>query len=209
VGLFAAFCLTAQAAEVVGPTDVKQGRPACFMMQGLPKEHLESFNWGVFPKPDDALILDLMDRSQNPVYVFWTETAGKYVLFADVNVPGEYELLLHEFSVGESPIPPPPPPPPIQNMTVLVVEDSSQHNSQMATVLISALWRDWLRANEHEFRIVDKIHAAADVVTWIERAGDDLPHVFFLDGSRIAYEGGLPGSAEEFLTLIRDYGIEE
>ena len=97
--------------EIIGPTTVKAGRMAAFQLNGLPIEFLKSFDWVVFNKPDDAVILDLADRrTGQPVLVFQSETPGHYAIIADINVlPLEdCQLIVHEFMVGEGPVPPPP-----------------------------------------------------------------------------------------------------
>lgn len=99
---------TPAAAEVVGPSEVEPGMPAVFTLRGMSHEHIGDFDWQLFRKPKDAMVLDLADRAGNPVMVVWTKTTGVYAIIADVNVPGEYRLIVHEFTVGE-PVPPPPP----------------------------------------------------------------------------------------------------
>ncbi len=99
------------AAEIKGPSQVPAGTPAIFKMVGLPPEHLDKFNWRVFAAPKGAIVLDLADRSGNPVLMFWSPTAARCAVIADVNVPpDQFELLVHEFVVG-SPEPGPGPKP--------------------------------------------------------------------------------------------------
>jgi len=92
------------AATLDGPTEVPAGMPAVFTMRGIPSDYLNQFNWQVFNKPADAMVLDLADRQGNPVMMFWSRTAAKCAVIADVNVPpDQFELIVHEFTVGKGP----------------------------------------------------------------------------------------------------------
>ena len=119
----ACFC---EAATIDGPTKVELGTPAVFTIKDVPTEHLDKFDWQIFGKPDDAMVLDLADRQGNPVLVFWCKTPGRYAVIADVNVPpDQFELIIHEFVVGKvgpDPDPPPPPPSDLSEFTVGLVK---------------------------------------------------------------------------------------
>jgi len=88
--------------------------PAVFVMKGIPADNIKDFDWQIYNKPADAMVLDLADRQGNPVLMFWSKTATKCAVVCDVNVPGDFQLILHEFVVGtpEPPKPPDPPKPP-------------------------------------------------------------------------------------------------
>jgi len=120
------FCLAClcEAASIDGPTEVELGTPAIFTIKDLPAEHLDKFDWQVFGKPDDAMVLDLADRQGNPVLIFWCRTPGRYAVIADVNVPpDQFELIIHEFVVGEvSPDPPLPPTSDLSAFTAGLIE---------------------------------------------------------------------------------------
>lgn len=212
------------AAEINGPSQVTLGMPALFTMTGLPPEHLDKFNWEIFAAPKDAMLLDLVDRSGNPVLVFWSPTAAHCAVIADVNVPpDQFELLVHEFVVG-SPEPEPEPrpepepePEPAEEVSCLLlyesadVDEASYLGNITTSQIIRRLASDRLHllfADPDELDEADRTTAA--VKTWVEYAARNklgLPRWFIVNertGDLIATVDA-PRSVPETVKLLRRY----
>jgi len=220
------FCLpplSAWPAEIKGPSQVPAGTPAIFRMTEIPPEHLDSFNWKVFAAPKDALILDLADRSGNPVLMFWSRTPAKCAVIADVNIPGHFELLVHEFSVG-SPGPEPEPKPepkpepePAEEVSCLLLYESEDVDelAYLANITTSQIVRKLasdrlhlLFADPDELDETDATSAA--VKTWVAYAAEKklgLPRWFVINertGALIA-TAAAPRTVADTVKLIRRY----
>jgi len=201
-----------RAVAIVGPEKVKPGRMAAFQLKGLPAESLNAFDWIVFNKPDDAVVLDLADRrTGEPVLVFQSETPGKYALIADVNVlPLEdCQLLVHEFVVGEPNPPPPPPPPPNKVTFGRIVEERDNHSKlpiEQVWVIDSSKVRALFDAGNFQVRDDDvedeKDKAPPEWVPFIKRARDviGLPALFLMDSKgQVVWEGPVPADVTKAL----------
>ena len=157
---------------------------------------------------------------------FGTKAEGTYLLAVAVprdNVLDYAECVVivgdGEEDEDDSPDPPPPPPPPppgpIQEMTVLVVEESSQRTPEQAAILMCYPCRKWLTDNGHRMRIVDKDvkdqsgQVPADLERFIDPPPDILPYVFLVDANGVTHwQGPLPDTLDEFQALWKEYGAE-
>jgi hypothetical protein len=216
-------CLPLRAAEIKGPSKVALGMPAIFTMVGIPAEHAQAFNWQVFAAPADALVLDLADRAGNPVLMFWSPTAARCAVIADVNVPGQFELLLHEFTVGgPSPKPDPgpgpkPDPAPAEEVSCLLLYESEDVDDlpYLGNITTSQTIRrldspkcHLLFADKDELNERDE-HTPA-VKTWVEYAARHklgLPRWFIVDeksGALVA-TAAAPRTVAETVDFLRRY----
>lgn len=158
-------CTVAKGAEIQGPKEVKNGYTVTFAVGGIPKENLHDTNFVLFPDKKAQLwfVAREFGGAGRPICIFQSFKPGTYAVLVDVNVPGSYELLKHEFVVGgqddededededdeEDPIPGP-----VAKLLVLIVEDSrSNRTNQNAAVLSSSAWRQWLEQNGHRHRL--------------------------------------------------------
>jgi hypothetical protein len=188
-------------------------------MIGLAPEHLSSFNWMVFAAPPGAMVLDLADRSGNPVLMFWSPKPGRCAVIADVNIPGAFALLVHEFSVGSGPVPPPPPPPPppAEEVSCLFLYESADVDEApyLGNITTSQLVRrlgsskfHLLFADKNELDEADRTTPA--VKTWVAYAAKHklgLPRWFIVNertGDLIATAES-PRSVPETVKLLRRY----
>jgi len=215
----------AQAAAMLdGPTQVEAGQPALFVMKGIPQEHLATFNWQVFNKPADAMVMDLADRQGNPVMLVWTQTAAKCAVIADVNIPGEYSLIVHEFTVGEpNPQPQPQPDPdpdpqpnpgPTKATWGIIIEERDDRDDlgpQRAMVMESAQVRALFKAGHFQCRDDDVVNESGEVPSdmkpYIDRARElGLPSLFLLDDNgHVLSEGPVPSDVPAAVKLIQKY----
>jgi hypothetical protein len=205
-------------AEVIGPSKLEAGVPGAFTMKGVPAEYLADFDWQVFNRPEDAMVVDLMDRAGNPVIFFWSRTPAKCAIIADVNIPGQYQLKIHEFQVGEpAPPPPPPPPPPAKKVTALLLYESDHVDDQypwLANVIGSQKLRRLQSAKfDLDFADADqkdeKRQPSADVAKWRKYAEDNglpLPR-WFLRNERdeLIHEAAVPKEVDASVKLLRDH----
>jgi len=210
------------AATIKGPSQVTAGTPAIFKMVGLPPEHLDKFNWQVFAAPKDALVLDLADRSGNPVLMFWSRTPAKCAVIADVNVPpDQFVLLVHEFVVG-SPGPDPDPKPdpkpdPAEEVSCLLLYESADVDeaAYLGNVTTSQIIRKLASARLHLlFADPDELDetdaTSAAVKTWVAYAAKHelaLPRWFIVNektGALIA-SAAAPRTVAETVKLLRRY----
>lgn len=211
-----------EAASVDGPTQVDPSTPAVFTIRDVPAEHLDKFNWQVFGKPDDAMVLDLADRSGNPVLMFWCKTPGRYAVIADVNVPpDQFELIIHEFTVGQpkpnpGPHPDPRPDPPPEPTAVfgVIIEERSDRTKltpQRAMVFENKSIRDLFAAGAFHVRDDDVKNedgqTPADMKPYIDRARKlGLPVLFLVNASGdVLFEGAVPDDVPETVKLIGKY----
>jgi hypothetical protein len=115
-----------RAVTVIGPTEADPGTPVFLTLEGVAGEQAKDINWGLFPQTETTQFIQLFDAASRPICFFWSKTAGRYVIFVDINIPGEYRLILHELQYGEAapptpPVPPvPPPPEPSAELAALV-----------------------------------------------------------------------------------------
>ncbi|MEE9185233.1 MAG: hypothetical protein V3U39_12280 [Acidimicrobiia bacterium] len=191
-------------------------------MVGLPPEHLASFNWQVFAAPKDALVLDLADRSGNPVLMFWSPTPARCAVIADVNIPGAFELLVHEFSVGSGPEPEPDPKPdpkpdPAEVSCLLLYEsaDVAGDAPHLGNITTSQLIRRLASANLHllfadKDELDESDRTTPAVKTWVAYAAKHklgLPRWFIVNertGDLIA-TAEAPRTVAETVKLLGRY----
>ncbi|HUT88707.1 MAG TPA: hypothetical protein VMY37_04375 [Thermoguttaceae bacterium] len=199
VGPFAfAAVPTPTGAEVIGPTEVEPGMPAVFTLKGVPAEHLATFEWGFYHKPADAMVLDLADRSGNLVLIIWAKSATAYAVIADVNIPGAYQLIVHEVVVGTPTPPDPPVPPPVdrkyQVAFFLKALDLENLPQGQQTILGSLTLREELKKRGHVLLgVYDKDCTGPGGLPeklkpwWKSIEGDALPRVALapIDGGEI------------------------
>lgn len=109
------------------------------------------------------------------------------------------------------PVPPTPPAPiPVKGLRALIVYDSAQLSKlppAQNIVLYSQSIRDYLGANN--WRVFDKgVDATNDAQIWqdaLKRPRAALPWIVISNGSA-GYEGPLPGTVADTLTLLKKYG---
>jgi hypothetical protein len=115
---------------------------------------------------------------------------------------------------------PPVPPAPAAGLRVLMVYESADVSALPAAqqaVLYSKSVRDYLRAKcasepggWKAFRIYDKdVDLAAESAEWkalMARPRKQVPWVVIADGPKVLYEGALPASVDEALSLLKKYG---
>ena len=207
---------------VEGPQRVVPGRLAAFTLKGLPSQYVAAFDWVVFNSPDDAVILDMADRrSGAPVLIFQTDTPGRYVIIADVNVEplSDCKLLVHEFTVGEvgpSPPPPPPPPPPAKELFGVVVEESSDRLQErdgekvnFGLVIRSERVSELFKTGR--FIVVDKDgeQVPDDWGPYLDRAVKDkrqLPWLYLVnEKGEVLYDGPLPHEVSDAVDKIKEF----
>ena len=153
--------------------------------------------------------------------LFWAAEEGTYQVNAiAVNFEARsVELLTRVVVVGggePGPDPPPPPPPgPVKDLTILVVEESSERTAEQFKTLSYSPLLKWLETNGHRLRIVDKdvmdetSGVPPDLAPWLSRVGA-LPYVFCLDDKkRILNQGGLPTTGAKLLELAKKHGAEK
>lgn len=133
-----------------------------------------------------------------------------------------------DVEAGQGPQPPPDPKPPepkpddapikANGLHVLIVfESGSSLPAAQNSILYGKQTRDWLDANcvtgpdgrTKQYRIWDKdIDASGDSVLWAEamkRPRKSVPWVIVSNG-KTGFEGPLPGTVDEFLKLVKQYG---
>jgi len=167
----------------------------------------------------------------DPVLVFWTDILDHYALIADVNIPGEYQLIVHEFRVGKEgpspdPLPPPPVPPgPVEKLMVLVVEEKTTWRKGIDRppadyfhITHSLRINQWLRDNGHLIECrdkdapVEKTNVPGGLARWIKEIGNEsLPRAFLIDckSGKAVWKDRLPKTEAEFDELIRKWGREK
>jgi len=211
----------AQAAATLDrPTQVEAGQPAVFTMKGIPADNLKDFDWKVFNQPKDAMVLDLADRQGNPVLMFWSKTAVKAAVIADVNVPGEFQLIVHEFTVGSpSPQPQPQPQPqptpsPTKATWGIIIEERDDRDDlgpQRAMVMESDKVRALFPDGHFQCRDDDVVNengeVPSDMKPYIDRARKvGLPSLFLLDDTgKVLSEGPVPADVPAAVKLIQKY----
>jgi hypothetical protein len=197
-------------ATIDGPTVVTLGTPAVFTIKGVPAEHLDKFNWQVFNKPADAMVLDLADRAGNPVMMFWSRTSGKCAVIADVNVPpNQFQLIVHEFTVGNpqpdpkpDPDPNPDPNPNPDAVFGVIIEERDDRDDlgvKRAMIFENAAIRDDVKDETGQ--------TPSDMKPYIDRARKlGLPAIFLVNkDGKVLFEGAVPQDVATTLALIRQY----
>ncbi len=195
---------------------MQPGTPAVFTIRDVSAEHLDKFNWQIFGKPPDAMVIDLDDRSGNPVLMFWCRSPGKYAVIADVNVPpDQFELIIHEFTVGTpQPNPQPDPDPnPTAVYGVIIEErsDRTQLSPQRAMIFENKSIRDLFSEGAFQVRDDDVLNedgqTPADIKPYIDRARTvGFPTLFLVNAQGdVLFEGILPKDVPETIKLIRKY----
>lgn len=215
---------TTWAATIKGPTEVPAGTPAVFTIVEIPVEYLDKFNWQVFNAPEGSMILDLADRAGNPVMMFWSKTAARCAVIADVNVPPDgYELLIHEFTAGEpqpepepdpdpepEPEPEPAPPGPARWGVIIEERDDRDDLGPTRSMIFEAKQvRDLFAAGQFQVRDDDVLGAgSAEWKPYIEMAREKigLPAVFLLDADhQLIWAGPLPDDVPAMVKLVKEY----
>jgi len=232
----------AQAIGISGPTEAKVNDEVTLRLTGTPaldlsKPLIDQLNWlmsesdrmfcfvaapGKALEPLDVrgeLVFAPSGATMQPLVRFVTSVPGEYRLLVDWNYE-QNQLVEHVVKVGVNPQPdpdpnPPPPPLPVKNLTVLVVEETSQRTADQFRTLSYPPLIEWLKKYEHKLRIVDKDivdennNVPDDLVPWLNQA-KELPHVFFIDGNKkLLYQCVLPANGKDFLNLSRMYGAED
>jgi len=113
LGLMALLSIgSAEAAVViVGPSQLDAGTPVFLQVSGLPPANAKDLRSEVFPKSPQVMFVQLFDGAGQPVLFFWASKQQRYAIILDVNIPGAYQLLIHEIAVGVDPGPDPDPDP--------------------------------------------------------------------------------------------------
>ena len=238
---------------LVGPTEANVGQEITIRMTGTPALDLSEpligqLDWlmgdsrmFVFLAAPHSPLAPLEVRGElvfgaagatmQPLIRVECKEPGEYRLLIDWN-HGQNQLAEHRVMVGgkspepepdPKPDPIPPPPGPLAEMWVIVVEETSQRTPEQAWVLLDPTVRQWMKANGHHLRIVDKDQTASDLAEWIGRAlaknrkgdqtaprADALPYLFVVDDSgSVVFEGALPSGPIQMLELVKKWGAEK
>lgn len=156
-----------------------------------------------------------MRTSENGMVVTWVAPPGKYTVRC-VLVHFEQKRLAQEklnVTIGDpspNPPPPPPPPPPPEpgKRWVILIEESSERTTELASVLADQnnLWRNYLKSSGHRFRAWDKDVVPADGRRWLLEC-EKIPTLFIADeNGTILYEGDPPKTSQGMLDLIKEHG---
>ena len=227
--VFALFAWPAAALEIHAPTDpVPTGQYLILEVDGLVpgcESDLDCWpNKGVIASAEQTY-----GRQQQPVVLFRASSPGSYRLGVWAVIDGHLvtsKVVLTVAGDVEPPVPPDPPPPPIppdppppivvEQLHVIIVEESADRTPEQAKVLLSKAVRDYLTSVDGVLHIVDQDVTDGDgnmpstVAGWIQRAKDKtLPWLFLVDenGREVASQA-LPTTPETFLELLTKYGGE-
>ena len=167
--LLALFAWPASALEIHAPTDpVPTGQYLILEVDGLVKGCESDLDcW-----PAEGVIASAEQtygRQQQPVVLFRASNPGSYRLGVWAVIDGHLvtsKVVLTVAGDVEPPVPPDPPPPPIppdppppivvEQLHVIIVEESADRTPEQAKVLLSKAVRDYLKSVDGVLHIVDQ-----------------------------------------------------
>lgn len=229
-----------QPITLVGPATLNVGEMGVYHLTGTPtvdisKPLLDQLGWAIgvdrmylYSQSPGSLKLPLIVELKLvigadgvtcvPVIGFTPRVAGEHRLLTDWHF-GQHclaEILIVVGGDGPEPDPDPipPPPGPLAEMWLIVVEDRQQRTPEQAWVLLDPTVREWMEANGHHFRILDRTKKTSDLMEWISRATAQtehaLPYLFVVDDSGVVFfEGPLPIGPIQMLELVEKWGAEK
>ncbi len=206
------------AASLVGPKEAPVRTPVWLTLDGVPANAVGDTKWGLFPQHDGDQFMRLFDAEGRPVCFFWSSTPGKRAIFVDVNVPGNYQLLIHEIAYGEGEVKPVPfPPDPKPNPTpgkrhVIILEETGpkpadqKRREEYTKILFSPKLRSYLKEKGHQLTIPDVSDVPRELAQR-KLADQSLPRLIIEDGDgKLLYQGPLPKTVDAVIKTIKANG---
>ena len=203
-------------AAIIGPDKIAVGEGELFDVQGVTAEEFADCSIAVFPVKNRPQVLVLQTLNSRPVLYVKGRHSWKGAIILDVNIPGAYQIVIHELTIGGGPDPDPrpdpdPDPTPGEGLTVIIVENTDRGGrSPEQFRVLNGQWRKWCRENKYLVRQVHADSKAPDVAPWIKIAtSKGLPYVFFVDDNGKVYQQtALPDSAEKLFDLVKKWGAK-
>jgi hypothetical protein len=145
-----------------------------------------------------------------------SQIEGKFVLMTADFVPWHLSLAdgaTPTPSPTPGPSPAPTPVPVAQTLWITVIEESAQRTPAQAAVITSKAVADLVKAKSHHWRVADQNAkdesgaVPADLAGYIQHAAGKLPYIALTDqAGKIIYEGALPATEAELVSLLKKYG---
>ncbi len=208
-------------------------KPAIFSASPAPVDRGYAIAGGV-DKPrliasatNDGILLSADDAAP---FKSWSLASGKgspstfiYAACDGKSPPRIYSYTIGADASGDvTPAPTPAPvptplPPVVQKIAVTILEESHDRTPAQAAVIASPALRQYAAAGGHVFAAIDKDVKSPDGSTpakfkeWIDYAasrGAALPHIFVTakDSGQLLYDGPLPATEAEALSIAKKYG---
>lgn len=148
--------IAAGAVTIEGPDQLDVKEADLFYVKGLTIQDFANCEVQVYPETTELMVLVLQTINNDPVLYVKGRAPGKFALTLDVNVPGAYELCIHELTIGSGPEPEPDPiPPPVPGeLSVVVVHETSDRTAQQSAALLGL--QKYLDQKSHPWRFADK-----------------------------------------------------
>jgi len=225
--LVAVWCLPVAAVELDGPTEpIEAGEYCQIFVRDMADDDLPKARVIYWPR-NRVIVVPAKTWGGEAFIWFGARVEGVYLLA--VAVPRDNVLDYAETTIivgkgdddvdPDPPPPPPPPPGPIQEMTVLVVEETSVPRTEEQVQMLACYpCRKWLTDNGHRLRVVDRDvkdqngQVPADLARFIDPPPDASRYVFVVDGDgAVHWEGPLSNfrTLGEFQNLWKEYGAEK
>ena len=211
------FSVSSFAAEIIGPSELDLKEADLFFVDGVTTEEFADCVVDVYPEENAPQVLVLQTLNSKPVLYIKGRTKGNFVILLDVNIPGRYELVKKEISIGGGPEPPPdpidPPPLPGSKWRVGIVYESSEIDNlskEQQQIINSLKFRSMLRSKGHVLvpgGIVDKDkkgELTGELEAFLaDSKGKELPRICLIpiDGGKVR-GFDLPSSVDGVFELL-------
>jgi len=207
--------------EISGPNEVQPGHTVDFRIRGATAEEIATAKIVLFQEDRVTYWSVLAEWGTGlPVMIFQSFAAGDYAIVAAYYDGEQVQMLQHKFKViGENPDPGPnPDPQPVDELFGVVIYESSDMLQQrggkqinFGHILLSKDLHD--EFDEQHLRQIDKDAQDEDGQVpdeyrpYLDAAEDkQLPHLFLVDEQGLVlYDGPLPLTVEQTVTIIRKY----
>ncbi len=205
---------------IIGPDQLDVKEADLFYVEGITAEQFSQCTVRVYPDKDKPQVLVLQTLNSLPVLYVKGRSAGSFAMILDVNVVGNYQLVIHELKIGgNEPDPGPIPPlPPGQKWKVVIVYETDKLDNltkDQRTVINSLKFRKELEAKGHQIvkgGIADQ-HVTGDLSGDLEASlaeckGKSLPRICIIPVS-----GGevksfpLPKDVRAVMELLNKGGV--
>jgi len=206
--------------KIIGPETVQPGDMAVFRVQDAPSNGL----WKVWPKAAEEKSLPVLLPGGGTALVFASRTEQTFLVLYGYAEGDRVALLLHECRNGAKPDPVPPEPPnppgPVPpkpspvGKSIWWLEETTERTPGQAEAITDPVSRQAMAAAGWKFRVFDKDVRDEHGQTpselkpvLAEALKQGLPLLYIYDGTAKAYFRKVPESANEFRTILSEFGI--
>jgi len=219
----------AAAVTIAGPNTLDTKEAALLYIEGMSADQFageDKSTIAIYPDNEQKpIVVVLQSLGNQPVIYVQGQHAGAFALILDVNMPGAFEIVIHELTIGGEPDPPDPPIPPDPPVpgakyNVVILYETDQLDDMPASQLLilnSLQFREKLQAAGHKLLAVldrdakgnDGKNPPTSLAAYFGVCdGDDMPRIVItpLDGQGKPKDFNLPLTEAKVFELLEKGG---